>query len=91
MAPRNELWGDRQVNKGKTTQMARREFEEFLGDLMKGAEEITPAATYKGLRYRRPDGTTFGLRRSTKNGLTIDIIDSLGNPALKPGARDTLL
>ena len=67
--------------------VSRGEFDELLKGVVRGAEEITPAKTYQGLWYRRSDGTVFGLRRSKKNGLTIDIIDSLGNPALVPGRR----
>jgi len=67
--------------------VSRGEFDELLKGLVRGAEEITPAETYQGLWYRRSDGTVFGLRRSKKNGLTIDIIDSLGDPALEPGRR----
>jgi hypothetical protein len=67
--------------------VSRREFDDLLLELARGAKEITPAARYKGLWYRRADGTTIGVRRSRKSGLTIDIIDSLRNPELPPGTR----
>jgi hypothetical protein len=58
-----------------------------LRELTSGAEEVTPPVRYKGLWYRRMDGTTIGVRRSEKSGLTIDIIDSLKNPRLESGTR----
>jgi hypothetical protein len=62
-------------------------FERLLRDLRNGALEITPSPTYRGLWYRRSDNTIFGARMSDKHGLTLDIIDSSGNPQLRPGKR----
>jgi hypothetical protein len=71
----------------KVSIVGRQEFDELLLELTRGAEEITPAEAYEGLWYRRADGTVFGLRRRRKSGLTIDIIDSSGNPELPPDTR----
>ncbi len=63
------------------------EFDRLLRGLAKGATEIDTPPRYKGVWYKRSDGTTIGIRRSDPHGLTIDIIDSLGHPLLKSGTR----
>ena len=58
------------------------EFDQLLRDMTSGAVETNPSPGYQGLWYRRPTGEMVGIRRSKNNGLTIDIVDRLGNPAL---------
>lgn len=48
---------------------------------------MPPPSRCNGLTYRRADGTVIGVRRSEEHGLTIDIINSLGNPQLRSGLR----
>lgn len=69
------------------TTLTHEEFGRLLRDLRNGAVEIMPSQSYRGSWYRRHDKTTFGARLSNEHGLTIDIIDSLGNPQLRPGTR----
>jgi hypothetical protein len=63
------------------------ELDRLVRELTKGATEMVPPSRYKGLWFRRSDGTIIGLRRSKQSGLTIDIVDSLGHHDLEPGLR----
>jgi hypothetical protein len=58
------------------------EFKRLLRELPRDATAIETPLSYKGIWYRRHDGTVIGIRRSEKHGLTIDIIDALGDPSL---------
>jgi hypothetical protein len=58
------------------------EFRRMLRELPRDAVEIEAPPRYNGVWYRRHDGTTIGIRRSEKHGLTIDLIDTLGDPLL---------
>jgi len=87
--PGGTLIGRRNKGSGiDTTTVPLRQFDQLLRELTRGAQEIPPARpNYEGLWYRRPDGTTIGIRRSKGSGITIDIVDSLGNPLLPSGMR----
>lgn len=64
------------------------EFDQLLRDLTNGARETSPTdPKYQGVWYQRLDGTTIGVRRSDRHGLTIDIINTLGNDALPRALR----
>lgn len=69
------------------TTVSSQHFDQLLRDLTSGAVEMPPRSRYNGLMYRRADGTVIGVRRSDPHGLTIDIVNSLGNPQLPAGMR----
>jgi hypothetical protein len=70
-----------------TLTVTREEFDRLLLELPRGATEVEAPSRYKGIWYKRSDGTTIGVRRSEKHGLTIDIIDSLGDPLVRSDTR----
>jgi hypothetical protein len=80
--------GNRRKDAGlDTATVTRNEFDRLLRELAKGSEETDTPKDYQGIWYRRSDGTTFGVRRSEKHGLTIDIIDSLGDLLVRSNTR----
>jgi hypothetical protein len=80
--------GTRRKDAGEDTRtVTPNEFDRLLRELAKGAKETDTPAGYDGIWYKRADGTTFGVRRSEKHGLTIDIIDSLGDPVVPSNTR----
>ena len=87
--PNGSLLGSRQKGSDDDVRtVTTSEFEDLLRKLTNDAKEINPSdPTYQGAWFGRADGTVIGVRRSNRYGLTIDIIDSQGNPALSPGTR----
>jgi hypothetical protein len=63
------------------------EFRRLLQELPRDAVEIETPPRYKGIWYRRHDGTIIGIRRSEKHGLTIDLIDTLDDPVVRKDLR----
>jgi hypothetical protein len=69
------MLGSRQGRASEETRtVTRPEFNELLEALSPDAQPITPPRSYEGLWYQRQDGSIFGLRRSSDNGITIDVI-----------------
>jgi hypothetical protein len=68
------------------TTVSTQQFDQLLRDLTSGAVEMAPRSRYDGLWYQRADGVA-GVRRSDLHGLTIDIVNSQGNPQLPAGTR----
>jgi hypothetical protein len=62
-------------------------FDKFLLDMTRGTAETATPRVYEGQWYTRPDGTLIGVRMSLRHGLTVDIFDSGGHAALRPGVR----
>jgi len=52
--------------------------QEEVNKWKQGSEEINGPETYNGLCYKRSDGVVFGIRKSARNGTTIDMIDNNG-------------
>jgi len=52
------------------------EFDNLLEALTPGSQSVQPPVGYRGLWYRRPDGTVFGVRRSENHSITIDVIQN---------------
>jgi hypothetical protein len=50
------------------------EFDQILGELLKGGNQISAPNTYMGRWFSRQDQTIFGIRSSLNFGPTIDII-----------------
>jgi filamentous hemagglutinin len=63
------------------------EFESVRIELMGGARQIEADTGYKGVWYKRQDGSIFGLRLSTGHGLTLDVIQSNHPQRLPDGFR----
>jgi hypothetical protein len=89
LMPQGTIVGRRSKGAGMEVRtVSRAEFDRVLRELTDGATELAPPrSNYKGLWYRRADGTIIGVRRSDGSGLTIDIIDSQRSPLLGPGTR----
>jgi hypothetical protein len=51
-------------------------FNDLLDSLMPGSQMVPSPPGYRGLWYRRPDGSVFGVRRSEEHGVTIDVIQN---------------
>jgi hypothetical protein len=54
--------------------VSREEFRDALDSIGPGAELMPSPPGYRGQWYRRPDGSSFGIRRSEQNGITVDVI-----------------
>ena len=62
------------------------EFESMLEALSSGAQVVPSPSTYRGVWYRRLDGSVFGIRRSDEHGITFDVIRS-NHPAIRNGDK----
>jgi hypothetical protein len=79
----DELIGRQSRNSGSDTRtVTSSQFERLTRELTNGASEVDTREDYAGIMYKRSDGSTIGIRRSKRYGLTIDIIDGLGDPAI---------
>lgn len=54
------------------------EFRQVKNELLRDAKQVPAPQRYPGTVYERPDGVTFGLRRSNRSGETLEIIDGKG-------------
>jgi hypothetical protein len=70
----------------RTRTVTPEQFEQLQSQLMAGTVPVTERSGYEGVWYQRADGTVFGARMSSKNGLTIDVVKS-NNPKLPPGFK----
>jgi hypothetical protein len=52
------------------------DFRGLLEAVSPGAQQVLSRPSYKGLSYRQPNGSEFGLRWSERYGLTYDVITS---------------
>lgn len=62
------------------------EFRRLQAELLNGAQVAATPLNYSGTWFQRSDGTVFGMRESSDNGITIDVIRS-GNPHMPPGFK----
>jgi filamentous hemagglutinin len=62
------------------------QFGQIMSDLLEDATPTTAPPTYPGQAYQLPDGTVIGIRTSSQNGETIDILQS-NNPAFPNGFK----
>ena len=77
LLPRGSLIGTRDGRASIGTRtVSQSEFRDLLDALSLGAQPIPVPPGYRGLWYQRPDGSAFRLRRSERNGMTIDIIQT---------------
>ena len=77
----NGNWVGQQLNPREESlrTVTRGEFNSVLGDLLSGSKPTISPGRYEGLAFERGDGTTFGVRMSSKSDLSIDILRS-GSP-----------
>jgi hypothetical protein len=61
-------------------------FRDLLEAVSPGAQIVPSPAAYRGLWFRRPDGSIVGLRRSEKHGITLDIIQN-NHPTIGNGYK----
>jgi hypothetical protein len=66
--------------------VASEQFDQLQSELLNGATPIATPSRYTGAWYQMPDGSVFGIRTSTGNGTTIDVIKS-ENPSLPSGFK----
>ena len=65
------------VNPGATSNIrtvTKEEFKQIKSKIIKGGEKISSNPNYNGEYYRLQDGSIIGIRNSSKNGETLDII-----------------
>lgn len=86
--PGGRLAGARRGSAGNDVMtLSPAKFDRLVRDLRAGAIEMVSRPGYNGVQFRRQENTVFGARISEKHGLTVDIIDSGGNPDLPRGTR----
>ena len=85
-APRGERVGYASRYDREVRIVAPAEFEALRLDAMRGARQVEPDAGYRGVWYKREDGSIFGLRLSADHGLTLDVIRS-DHPIIRPGFK----
>lgn len=85
--PHGSLIGTREGRASIGTRtVSQAEFRDLLDTLSLGAQPVPVPLGYRGLWYRRQDGSVFGLRRSEQNGMTIDVIQT-SHPAINNGDK----
>ncbi|MBM6579633.1 hypothetical protein ILT44_05520 [Microvirga sp. BT689] len=62
------------------------EFNNLLESLTPGSQIVQSPLGYRGFWYRRPDGSIFGVRRSERNGVTVDVIQN-NHPDIRNGYK----
>lgn len=65
------------VNPGATSNIrtvTKEEFKQIKSKIIKGGEKISSNPNYNGKFYKLQDGSIIGIRNSSKNGETLDII-----------------
>lgn len=62
------------------------EFATIRAELVSNSKEVATPPGYAGVWYQRPDGTIFGVRESSINGPTIDVVKSTA-PAVPTGFK----
>ncbi len=70
----------------RTRTVTSSEFDSLLEALTPGSQVVQSPVGYRGLWYRRPDGSIFGVRRSEENGITVDVIQN-NHPILRSGYK----
>jgi hypothetical protein len=70
----------------RTRTVTSSEFNSLLEALTPGAQIVQSPPGYRGLWYRRPDGSIFGVRRSEQNGITVDVIQN-NHPDIRNGYK----
>jgi len=77
LKPEGRYIGERGSN-SRIREVTPPEFDQLLGGLLNGAQEVDAPVSYGGKWFSRKDGTIFGLRNSLDYGPTIEVV--------KPGA-----